>query len=75
MLPSLRLVTRPGSVSGGEGAIVLRNPHGGVHVEPGVRLDEHAGGLVLVKPLEAHEEPEHGSAERLRQPRRVMGWP
>ena len=61
--------------SGGEGAIVLRDPHGGVHVEPGVWPRQHPGGLVLVEQLEAHEEPEHGAAERLRQPRRVMGWP
>ena len=38
-------------------------PHGGVHVESGVRPREHAGGLVLVEEFEAYEEPEHGAAE------------
>ncbi len=60
---------------GGEGAIVLRDPDGAVHVEPRVRPGEHAGGLALVEQLQAHEEPEHGAPERLGQPGGVMHWP
>ena len=37
-----------------------------------MRLGEHAGGLVLVEEIKAYEEPEHGAAERFRQPRRVV---
>ncbi len=44
-------------------------------MEPRVRPGEHAGGLRLIKQLEAHEEPEHGAAERLGQARRVVGGP
>jgi len=51
------------------------DPDGGVHVEPRVRPGEHAGGLLLIKQLEAHEEPEYGAAERLGQARRVVGGP
>jgi len=40
-----------------------------------VRPGEHAGGLVLVEQLQAHEAPEHGAAERLGQPCRVVGGP
>jgi len=36
---------------------------------------EHAGGLLLIKQLEAHEEPEHRAAERLGQPGGVVGGP
>ena len=32
-------------------------------MEPRVRPGEHARGLVLIKQLQAHEEPEHGAAE------------
>ena len=41
--------------------------------DSGLRPREHAGGLVLVEEFEAYEEPEHSAAERLRQPRRVVG--
>ncbi len=44
-------------------------------MEPRVRPGEHAGGLLLIKQLEAHEEPEYGAAERLGQARRVVGGP
>ncbi|OBQ31858.1 MAG: hypothetical protein AN485_23020, partial [Anabaena sp. MDT14b] len=66
--------TVPGE-SGDERAIVLGHPHGGVDVEPRVRPGEHAGGLLLIKQLEAHEEPEYGAAERLGQARGVVGGP
>ncbi len=49
---------------GGEGAIVLRHPHGAVPVESGVRPRQHPGGRLLIEQREAHEEPEHGAAER-----------
>ena len=44
-------------------------------VEPGVRPGEHADRLLRIEELKAHEEPEHGAAERLRQPRGVMRRP
>lgn len=40
-----------------------------------VRPHQHAGGLVLVEELAAHEEPEHGAAERLGQPHGVVRGP
>jgi hypothetical protein len=58
-----------------ERAIVLGDPHGGVHVKSGVRPGEHARGLVLVEEFETDEEPEHGAAERFRQPGGVGGGP
>ena len=56
-----------------ERAIVLGNPHRGMRVEPGVRPRQHPGGLVLVEESEAHAQPQHGAAERLCQPTRVVG--
>jgi len=44
-------------------------------MEPRVRPGEHAGGLLLIKQLEAHEAPEHRAAERLGQARRVVSGP
>jgi hypothetical protein len=44
-------------------------------MEPRVRPGAHAGGLLLVAQLEAHEEPPHGAATRRGQPRRVVGEP
>ena len=44
-------------------------------VNPRVRRGEHAGGLLLVEELQADEQPEHGAAERLRQPGGVGGGP
>ena len=46
-----------------------------MRVEARVGPRQHPGGLVLVKEGQAHEEPEHGAAERLRQTGRVMGGP
>jgi hypothetical protein len=60
---------------GGEGAIVLGDPDGRMNMEPRVRPREQARRLVLVEEFAAHEEPEHGAPERLRQPRRVVGGP
>jgi hypothetical protein len=60
---------------GREDPIVLRHPHGRMHVKPGVRPRKHAGGLGQVEELEVHEEPEHGAAKRLGQPRHVMHRP
>ena len=51
------------------------DPDGGVHVEPRVRPGEHAGGLLLIKHLEAHEELEHRAAKRLGQPRGIVHRP
>lgn len=36
---------------------------------------QHPGGLVLVEAREAHEQPEHGTAKRVRQAGRVVGGP
>jgi hypothetical protein len=44
-------------------------------MEPRVRPGEHAGGLRLIKQVDAHEAPEDGAAERLGQARRVVGGP
>ena len=60
---------------GGEGAIVLGHPDGGMQVEPGVRPPQHPDGLLLVEQRQAHEEPQHGAAERLRQSCGVVGGP
>ena len=46
-----------------------------MHVEARVRPREHPGGLVLVEERAAHEQPEHGAAERLGQARGVMHRP
>jgi hypothetical protein len=46
-----------------------------MHVEAGVRPRQHSGGLLLIEPLDAHEEPEHGAAEGLGQPCGVVGGP
>ena len=54
---------------------LLRHPGGRVHGEAGVRPGAQAGGVMLVDELEAHEEPEHGAAERLSEPRRVVHRP
>ena len=40
-----------------------------------MRPREHPRGLILVEQGQAHEEPEHGAAERFRQPRGVMDRP
>ncbi len=40
-----------------------------------MRPGEHAGGLVFIEQLQAHEQAEHGAAERLGQARRVVGGP
>ena len=61
--------------AGRDRAIVLRDPDGGVHVEPGVRPRQHPGGLILVEAVEAHEHAEHGAAERLRQPGGIVRGP
>jgi len=61
--------------SGRERAVVLRDPDGRVHVESGVQPGQHAHGLVFVEERKAHEQPEHGAVERLRQPRRVVHRP
>ena len=58
-----------------ERAIVLGDPDGGVHVEAGVRPRQHPGGLFLVEECAAYDEPEHGSAERVRQSCGVVGGP
>ena len=60
---------------GGERAIVFRYPDGAVHVKPGVRPGQHAGGLLLVEEFQPHEQPEHGAAKRFGQTRRVMDRP
>ncbi len=68
----------PGAVAreaGGERAIVHGDPHGGVHVEPGMRPREHTRGLVFVEQRQAHEEPKHGATERLGQARGVVHRP
>jgi len=56
-------------------AIVLGNSCRRVHVEAGVRPCQHPGGLLLIEQLEAHEEPEHGTAEGLGQSCGVVGGP
>jgi hypothetical protein len=66
--------TVPGEPSG-KRAVLLRHPHGGVHVEPRVRPCEHARCLVLVEQLQPHEQPQHGAAKRLGQPGGVLHWP
>ncbi len=63
------------SRGGRKGAIALRHPDGRIDVEPGGRRGKHAGGLFLAEECEANKQPEHGAAERFRQPRRVIGWP
>ena len=51
------------------------NPHRRLHMEPRVRPGEHPRGLVLVEEVQPHEQPEHGAAERLGQPRGVVRGP
>ena len=55
--------------------IVLGDPNGRVDMKPRVRPREHPGSLVVVEELAAHEEPEHGAAEGLGQPRGVVRGP
>ena len=38
-------------------------------------MREHPGGLLLVEQLQSHEQPEHGAAERFRQPGGVVRGP
>ncbi len=40
-----------------------------------MRPGEHAGGLVFVEERKAHEQAEHGAAERFSQSRGVVGGP
>lgn len=44
-------------VSGGEGAIVIRDSDGGVHVDAAVRAREHCGGLRFVEHHQTHTPP------------------
>jgi hypothetical protein len=45
--PSRRWEGRPSA--GGERAFVLGDPHGGVHVKPGMRPRQHPRGLVCIE--------------------------
>ena len=36
---------------------------------------EHTSGLFLIEEVQAHEQPQDGATERLRQPRRVLRRP
>jgi len=60
---------------GDEGAVILRHPHGRVHVEASVRPGEQAGGLLFAEQFQAHEQPEHGAAERFGQAFRLVHRP
>lgn len=44
-------------VSGGEGAIVIRDSDGGVHVDAAVRAREHCGALRFVEHHQTHTPP------------------
>jgi len=73
--PARRDSARSSAEPSGEGAIVFGYPDGRMDVEARVRPGEPADGLLLVEQVQAHEAPEHGTAKRFGQARRVVGGP
>jgi len=50
-----------------KGDVTVGHEHGVVHTEARVGPGEHRRGVLALEQAPAHEEPEHGAAERLRE--------